>query len=96
MILKHNIPEYGVTEFNKIFRNLLESNFSFIKIRGEISEIKLATKGQLYITIKDENSIISAVIWESKIKFLTIKPELGMEIIANGKITSGLSATTSY
>ena len=42
---KHNIPEYGVTEFNKLIQNTVESNFDYIKIRGEISEIKAAAKG---------------------------------------------------
>ena len=88
MINTQNIPEYSVTEFNKFVRDTLESNFSYIKIRGEISELKTAAKGQLYITIKDENSILSAVVWDSKIKLLSMQPELGMEIIATGKITT--------
>ena len=96
MSIKHNIPEYGVTEFNKIIQDTLESNFSYVKIRGEISEIKKATKGQLYITIKDENSILSSVVWLSKIKYLTIQPELGMEVIASGKITSWSRYKTTY
>ena len=57
MEVKHNIPEYGVSEFNKIFRDILESNFDYVRIRGEISEVKSAAKGQLYITIKDKNFI---------------------------------------
>ena len=96
MIIKNNIPEYGVTEFNKLVRNTLESNFGYIRVRGEISEVKLASKGQYYITIKDENSILSAVIWESKIKFLVMQPEIGMEIIAIGKITTWSRYKTSY
>ena len=72
MITKINIPEFGVSEFNKLIRDTIDSNFNYVRIRGEISELKTATKGQLYITIKDENSILSAVVWESKIKFLKI------------------------
>ena len=72
MITKHNIPEYGVTEFNKLVRDILESNYSYVKIRGEISEIKFATKGQLYITIKDQDSILSSVVWQSKINALSV------------------------
>ena len=96
MITKHNIPEYGVTEFNKLVRDILESNYSYVKIRGEISEIKFATKGQLYITIKDKDSILSSVVWESKIKFLSIQPEVGMEVIAIGKITTWSRYKTTY
>ena len=76
MNTKWNIPEYGVSEFNKLVRDTLESSFDYVKIRGEISELKPAINGQLYITIKDENSILSAVVWESKIKFLNGFEEL--------------------
>ncbi len=96
MSVKNNIPEYNVTEFNKIFQDTLETNFSYLRIRGEISEIKTATKGQLYITIKDENSILSAVVWGSKIQYLKIQPEYGMEVIASGKITTWSRYKTTY
>ena len=85
MTTKFNIPEFGVSEFNKLIRDTLESNFSYVRIRGEISELKTAVKGQLYITIKDENSILSAVVWGTKIKFLSVQPEIGMEVFASGK-----------
>ena len=63
---KINIPEYYVSEFNKSLKDIIESNYNYVRIRGEISEIKPATKGQLYLTLKDEDSILSGVIWDSK------------------------------
>ena len=96
MNIKHNIPEYGVTEFNKIFRETIESNFSYVRIRGEISELRTATKGQIYISIKDENSVLSAVIWESKIKYLSMQPEIGMEAVVIGKITTWSRFKSTY
>ena len=96
MSTKNNIPVYGVTEFNKLIHDMFESNFSYVKIRGEISELKTATKGQLYVTIKDKSSILSAVVWGSKIKYLAIQPEIGMEIIAFGKITTWSRYKTTY
>ena len=63
---KINITEYYVSEFNKLLRDVIESNFRYVRIRGEISEIKTATKGQIYLTLKDDDSIISGVIWGSK------------------------------
>ena len=95
-MIKINIPEYYVSEFNKLIRDTLESNFGYVRIRGEISELKTAAKGQIYITIKDENSILSAVIWKSKIDYLSMKPEIGMEIIAVGKITTWFRYKTTY
>lgn len=96
MNIKNNIPEYGVTEFNKIFRETIESNFNYVRIRGEISELRTATKGQIYISIKDENSVLSAVIWESKIKYLSMQPEIGMEVVVIGKITTWSRYKSTY
>ncbi len=93
---KINIPEFQVSEFNKVFKDIIENNFNYVRIKGEISEIKTATKGQIYLTLKDENSILSGVIWEQKIKSLDINPELGLEIIATGKITTWSRFKTTY
>ena len=66
MNLKLNIPVYGVTQFNRALKDLIEDHFSYVRIQGEISEIRVATKGQIYITLKDKTSILSAVVWEQK------------------------------
>ena len=65
---KINIPEYGVSQFNRLLKDVIENNFDYVRIKGEISEIKIATKGQLYITLKDDNSILSGVVWDTKKK----------------------------
>ena len=93
---KHNIPEYSISEFNKIIRDVVETNFSYVRVRGEISEIRPAPKGQLYLTLKDDHSILSGVIWESKIQYLNFKPEIGIEFIATGKITTWSRYKTTY
>ena len=46
-----NVPEYQVSQFNRLFRDVIETNFSYVRIKGEISEIKRATRGQLYLIL---------------------------------------------
>ena len=53
MNLNINIPENGVSQFNKAIKDIIEDHFSYVRIKGEISEIRVATKGQIYITLKD-------------------------------------------
>ena len=96
MINKINIPEYGVSEFNKSFKEVIESNFNYVRIKGEISEVKTATRGQIYLTLKDQDSILSGVIWDQKKKYLDINPEEGLEIIATGRITTWSRYKTTY
>ena len=44
---KINIPEFEVSEFNQAFKEVIESNFNYVRIKGEISEVKTATRGQI-------------------------------------------------
>ena len=91
-----NIPEYNVSQFNQAFKHVIESNFEYVRIKGEISEVKTATKGQIYITLKDNDSILSCVIWEQKKRYLDLHPEIGMEVIVTGKITTWSRFKTTY
>ena len=96
MNLKFNIPEYGVTQINKALKEVIEDHFSYVRVKGEISEIRVATKGQIYITLKDETSILSAVVWEQKKRLLTFEPEIGMEVTLTGRITTWSKFKTTY
>ncbi len=91
-----NIPEYGVSQFNKAIKDIIEDHFSYVRIKGEISEIRAATKGQIYITLKDKNSILSAVVWEQKKRSLTFEPEIGMEVTLTGRVTTWSKFKTTY
>ena len=39
MNTNYNIPEYNITEFNELVKNVLSIQFSYIKIKGEISDL---------------------------------------------------------
>ena len=83
----NNIPEFSVTEISNLTKNILENNFDLIKVRGEISSLK-NFKGHLYFSIKDDLNILNAVCWASKVPYLEVQPEDGIEIIAEGKIST--------
>ena len=91
-----NIPEYGVSQFNKAIKDIIEDHFSYVRIKGEISEIRVATKGQIYITLKDKSSILSAVVWEQKKRSLIFEPEIGMEVTLTGRVTTWSKFKTTY
>ena len=91
-----NIPEYEVSQFNRALKEVIENNFDYVRIRGEISEVKIATRGQFYLTLKDNESILSGVIWDQKKKYLKFNPEVGMEVVVTGKITTWSKFKTTY
>ena len=66
----------------------MEGNFSYVRIKGEISQPKLHTSGHLYLSLKDEGAKLDAVCWKGNVSKLKIKPEEGLEVIATGKIST--------
>ena len=82
-----NIPEFSVTEISNLTKSILEENFNLIRVKGEISNVK-NFKGHLYFSIKDDTNILNAVCWASNVPFLEVQPEDGIEVVAEGKISS--------
>jgi exodeoxyribonuclease VII large subunit len=76
-----------VTEINRRIKHSLESSFSAVVIQGEISNFKRHTSGHIYLTLKDEASQISAVLWRSRAPILTFQPEDGMKVVVTGRVT---------
>ena len=91
-----NIPEFSVSEITSLTKNILEENFERVRIRGEVSKIK-ENKGHLYFSLKDENFLLNAICWSSAVPLLQVFPEEGMEVVAEGKITTyAKSSISSY
>jgi exodeoxyribonuclease VII large subunit len=86
--LTGNIAEFTVTELSQALKRTVEENFSWVRVRGEVSGFKRAASGHLYMTLKDENAVLDAVCWKGVAARLAIKPEDGLEIIATGKLTT--------
>lgn len=83
----NNIPEFSVSEITNLTKNILEDNFGLIKVRGEISKVK-EFKGHYYFSLKDENYILNSVCWSRNINSINVKPEEGLEVYAQGKLTT--------
>ena len=83
-----NNPVYSVGEFSHVIKKLVETNFSYVRIRGEISRPSFPGSGHVYFTLKDADGTIAAIIWKYTIPRLSVMPEEGMEVICTGKITT--------
>ena len=82
-----NIPEFSVSEITNLTKNILEENFGLVRIKGEVSKVK-DFKGHYYFSLKDENFVLNSVCWSRNVQNLKVKPEEGMEIFAQGKLTT--------
>ena len=91
-----NIPEYDVSEFNELLKSVIEDNFDYVRIRGEISELKNASSGHIYLTLKDSSTVLNATLWNQKKNYLKVYPELGMEVIVTGRISTYAKSISTY
>ncbi|MBR0648088.1 exodeoxyribonuclease VII large subunit [Roseomonas terrae] len=83
-----NIPEYAVSDLAGAIRRTLEGTFGRVRVRGEITELKRYPSGHIYLSLKDADAKIEAVIWKSAVRNLGTMPENGVEMIATGRIST--------
>ena len=77
---------FSVSDASALLKNVVETAFPEIRIRGELSQITLASSGHMYMTIKDTNAAINAIIWRGTP--VNFKLEDGMEVIVTGRFTT--------
>ena len=77
---------FSVSDASALLKNVVETAFPEIRIRGELSQITLASSGHMYMTIKDTNAAINAIIWRGTP--VAFKLEEGMEVIITGRFTT--------
>ena len=89
--MQNNKPLLTVSQLNEYIKALLDADriVSGVYVRGEISNFKYqSTSGHMYMSLKDENSSIRAVMFKydaSRLKFL---PQNGMKVVALGRVSS--------
>jgi len=68
----HNLPEFAVSELATAIRRTLEGEFGRIRVRGEITELKRYPSGHVYLSLKDADAKIEAVIWKTALRNIAI------------------------
>jgi exodeoxyribonuclease VII large subunit len=81
------IAEYTVSQISQRLKSVVENEFSYVRVKGEVSGFKLAPSGHAYFSLKDNNAVLSAVCWKGVFNSLKIKPEEGIELICIGTVT---------
>lgn len=57
-----------------------------VHVVGQVSNFKPHSSGHIYLTLKDDTSELSCVMWRSAAKGMRFKLEDGMEVIATGSV----------
>ncbi len=81
-------PILSVSEISLSLKSCVEQVFAHIKVRGEISDVKRATSGHIYFSLKDENAVLSAICWRGRTPATTQAIQEGLEVICTGKLST--------
>lgn len=76
-----------VTQITRDIKYLLEAAFGAVWVEGEISNFRVVHSGHAYFTLKDQQSQLRAVMFRSAVRHLPFEPEVGMQVIARGRVT---------
>ena len=81
-------PILSVTEISLSLKSCVEQVFSHIKVRGEVSDVKKATSGHIYFSLKDKDSVLSAICWRGRSSTTVQAIQPGLEVICTGKLST--------
>ena len=76
-----------VSELTAQLKKLIESNYSSIFVRGEISNFTHHGSGHMYFTLKDKFSELRAVMFKGNNSSLPFSPKSGDDVILQGKLS---------
>ena len=78
-----------ISRINNYLKSYFDNNphLQHVYLKGEISNFKNHTRGHLYFTLKDEESRLSAVMFQGYANTLNFNPEDGMNVLVEGRIS---------
>ena len=81
-------PVFTVSDINQYIKALISSdeNLKYIYVKGEISNFKMASNGHFYFSLKDDKSLIGAMMFSNYAGRINFKPENGQEVVVFGSI----------
>lgn len=87
--MSQEILTVTVSQLNHYVKRVMDNN-SYLKniwIQGEISNCKQHYSGHIYLSLKDDSSVLRAVMFRSAASSLRFQPENGMKVLARGRIS---------
>jgi len=64
---------FSVSQLTQEIKNILENNFYYVWVEGEISNTRSPISGHIYFTLKDEGAQVKAVIFRGQSRGIKFK-----------------------
>lgn len=74
----------SITDFTRILKSNLESSFSTLFLKGEISNFKPSSSGHIYFVLKDRGASIKAIIFKGSLGLISDSFKKGSGLFKDG------------
>lgn len=77
---------YTVSKLTREIKDILESSFPVVRLRGEISNFRQQQSGHMYFSLKDSGASISCVCFRGDAARLKVQLKDGLQVIGTGRV----------
>jgi len=85
--LPTNVKPQSVSGLTNQVKSTLEANFASVWVVGEVTNLSVPTSGHVYLSLKDKDAVMPAVMWRTTAQRFRYAMKPGMEVAVRGKIT---------
>ncbi|WP_213318580.1 exodeoxyribonuclease VII large subunit [Chlamydiifrater volucris] len=75
-----------VSSLTEQLKNLLQQNFAFLAVKGELANVTLQSSGHLYFSVKDANSLLNGAFFNFRSKYSGPMLKNGDAVVVYGKL----------
>lgn len=88
-MLNKNVAIISVSQLNNYLKRLIDDNsvLNNVLVKGEISNLKYHPSGHIYFSLKDNESVVKCVMFNSYTGNLNFKLNEGDKVIVNGSLS---------
>ena len=72
-----NLPEMTVSELSMALKRTVEEAHGYVRVRGELGNVKYHSSGHIYLDLKDDRSCLAGVIWRNAAPRIKLRLEAG-------------------
>ena len=83
-----NLPELTVSELSAQLKRTVEDAFGYVRVRGELGDVKYHSSGHIYLDLKDDRACLAGIVWRTTAPRIKVKLEAGLEVVVTGRITT--------
>jgi exodeoxyribonuclease VII large subunit len=85
LVIKDHV--YTVSQVTEIVKAALETAFPQVWVEGQVSGYKKAASGHTFFSLKDDRSVIKAVMWQSAARKVAFDLMDGLQVVCRGRIS---------